>query len=319
MTASEKIAGIVRGHEVFIQGHNYPDADSIASAYGMKRLLEHRGVDSDIIYVGMIDKLNISRMLDDLDIHITFFENEARLTEDDHIILVDAQKHNSNIKDCPGDEVVCVDHHPITVKPDYRFCDIRPDVGACSSIVASYFFEDGIEPDQRTATALAYGIKMDTLGLKRGAGVFDVEMFSRLFPFSDPQKLFALQSNTMQVDELRAYGEAISTMQLFGKVGITRLDSKCSDGLIAEIGDFILNLDEVDVCIVYAMRESGVKLSVRSELAHVDAGKLIARALDGIGSGGGHAEMAGGFIPAENVTGLIDGEIRERFLALVGA
>jgi nanoRNase/pAp phosphatase (c-di-AMP/oligoRNAs hydrolase) len=318
MTATEKIAEIVRGHEVFIQGHNYPDADSIASAYGMKRLLEHRGIDSDIIYVGMIDKLNISRMLDELGITIKFYEDEERLTEDDHIIIVDAQKYNSNIKDCPGDEVVCVDHHPITRKPDYRFFDIRPDVGACSSIIASYFFEDGLEPDEKTATALAYGIKMDTLNLKRGASVFDVEMLSRLFPFADGDKLTALQSNTMQIEELRAYGDAIRTMQLYGKVGIARLDTVCSDGLIAEISDFILDLDEVDICIVYAMREHGVKLSVRSELKDVDAGRLISRALDGIGSGGGHAEMAGGFIPADNVTEIIDGEIRERFLSLVG-
>jgi nanoRNase/pAp phosphatase (c-di-AMP/oligoRNAs hydrolase) len=133
----------------------------------------------------MIEKLTISRMVDLLGISIVLDEDEKRLTQDDCIILVDAQKYNSNIKDCIGEEVACIDHHPFTNKAEYRFSDIRPEVGACSSIVAGYFREAGATPDRKTATALIYGIYMDTLGLKRGAGNFDVEMFAALFPYAD--------------------------------------------------------------------------------------------------------------------------------------
>ena len=314
MTAIDRIADIVRGHEVFIQGHNFPDADSVASAYGMKRLLEHKGISSDIIYVGKIEKFTISRMLDVLGIEITLDEHENRLTEDDQIIVVDAQKHNSNIKDCVGQEVVCIDHHPITNDPDYMFFDIRPEVGACSSIIASYFFEAGITPDRKTATTLIYGIRMDTLDLKRGTNNFDVEMFNRLYPFADTNILAQLQSNSMKFDDLMAFGEAIKNIQVYDYIGIARLDVQCSDGLIAEISDFILDLYEVEACVVYAMRDSGVKFSVRSERKNINAGIVVARALDGIGTGGGHAEMAGGFIPSSYVTAHIDDDIRERFL-----
>ena len=314
MTAIDYISDIVRGHEVFIQGHNFPDADSIASAYGMKRLLEHKGIESDIIYVGMIEKLTISRMLDVLEINVTLDENEERLTYDDHIIIVDAQKYNSNIKDCVGEEVACIDHHPITSLPDYRFADIRPEVGACSSIIANYFFEADITPDRKTATALIYGIRMDTLDLKRGASPFDVEMFNRLYPLSDIELMTKLQTNTMTFDDLMAFGEAIKNIQIYGNIGISRLDINCPDGLIAEISDFILGLLEVELCVVYAIRDKGIKLSVRSELENVNAGIVVAQALDGLGNGGGHAEMAGGFIPVSNFTSHIDNEIRERFI-----
>jgi len=249
-----------------------------------------------------------------LDINITLDEHEPRLTEDDQIIIVDAQKFNSNIKDCVGEEVVCIDHHPITNEPDYKFCDIRQNVGACSSIIASYFFEAGITPDKKTATALIYGIKMDTLNLKRGASTFDIEMFSLLFPFADTETLALLQSNTMKFDDLMAFGEAISSIKVYDNIGIARLDVRCSDGLIAEISDFILNLQEVELCAVYAMRDCGVKISVRSELPSVKAGAVVSRALEGIGSGGGHAEMAGGFIPISNVTAHFDDDIRLRFI-----
>jgi nanoRNase/pAp phosphatase (c-di-AMP/oligoRNAs hydrolase) len=314
MAAIDRIAEIVQGHEVFIQGHNFPDADSIASAYGMKRLLETKGVDSDIIYVGKIEKLTISRMIEILDINIVLDEEEQRLSEDDQIVIVDAQKHNSNIKDCIGEEVVCVDHHPFTNKAEYRFCDIRPEIGACSSIIASYFREAGIVPDRKTATALIYGIYMDTLGLKRGTSDFDVEMFSSLYPHADHELLDRLHSNTMEYDELIAFGEAIKNVQMYDNVGIVRLDMQCSDGLIAEIGDFILNLQEVELCLVYAMRENGVKLSLRSEVPQIKAGEAIAAALDGIGNGGGHVEMAGGFIPRANIPPHLDDELRARFL-----
>jgi len=314
MTAIDRIADIVRGHEVFIQGHNYPDADSLASAYGMKCLLDRKGIDSDIIYVGLIEKFTISRMLEVLDIKVTLDEDETRLTEDDQIIIVDAQKFNCNIKDCVGEEVVCIDHHPVTNDPDYKFFDIRPEVGACSSIVASYFFEAGITPDPKTATALIYGIKTDTLDLKRGVNKFDIEMFSRLYPYADTDILKQLRSNSRKFEDLTAFGEAISSIKVYNNIGIARLDVRCSDGLIAEISDFILDLHEVELCAVYAMRCNGVKISVRSELDNVNAGVVVAKALDGIGSGGGHAEMAGGFIPGSSDTGHFDDDIRERFL-----
>ena len=270
------------------------------------------------VYVGKIEKFTASRMLDVLDINVTIDEEEDRLSEDDHIIIVDAQKYNSNIKDCIGHEAICIDHHPIVNEPDYLFCDIRPEVGACSSIVASYFFEAGIIPDRKTATTLIYGIRMDTLDLKRGANTFDVEMFNRLYPFADTDVLAQIQSNSMQFEDLMAFGEAIKNIQVYDNIGLARLDIKCSDGVIAEISDFILDLREVELCVVYAMRSNGIKLSVRSELKDINAGIAIVRALEGIGTGGGHAEMAGGFIPIANVTKQTDDDIRVRFLTAFG-
>ena len=48
-----------------------------------------------------------------------------------------------------------------------------------------------------------------------------------------------------------------------------------------------------------------------------DAGFITRNALNGIGNGGGHMEMAGGFIPLEKVEALgkdIDFSIEQRFL-----
>ena len=44
-----------------------------------------------------------------------------------------------------------------------------------------------------------------------------------------------------------------------------------------------------------------MKLSVRSEIPEIHAGNLLHRALQGIGDGGGHASMGGGFISKERL------------------
>ena len=83
----------------------------------------------------------------------------------------------------------------------------------------------------------------------------------------------------------------------------------------------MLQLKEVDFSVVYSFRKDGVKLSIRSEDALYDAGVIAGKALRDIGGGGGHASMAGGFIPYSNLNGLgkddvedISSIIRERFL-----
>ena len=81
--------------------------------------------------------------------------------------------------------------------------------------------------------------------------------------------------------------------------------------------DFILSLNEVDFVIVYAKRDMDWKFSVRSENDDLDAGEIIHEALLGIGSGGGHACMAGGIIPCSVIREMgrtADTQICELFL-----
>ena len=67
------------------------------------------------------------------------------------------------------------------------------------------------------------------------------------------------------------------------------------------LSDFLLSLAEIEVVVLYARRPGGVKFSLRSERPEVHAGNLAREALMGWGSGGGHASMAGGFVPSEKL------------------
>ena len=92
--------------------------------------------------------------------------------------------------------------------------------------------------------------------------------------------------------DLRAYANAIDTIENVNRVCFANTGVDCHEALTASISDFILALDEVDVVIVSSYQEDGIKLSVRSSAPWCNAGKLTNEALKGIGNGGGHEHMA---------------------------
>ncbi len=243
---------------------------------------------------------------------------EKVLSDEDEVILVDAQKGNSNIIDITGDEIICIDHHPDNDLFDYRFSDIRPEIGACATMIAQYFFENNVAMDTRIATALTYGIRIDTSNLTRGVSRLDIEMLYRMYDDCDYNIISMLENSVLCFEDLTAYSKAISSIEVYNDISFADIGRDCP--VIADISDFMLALKEVTFSIVYSTKEGGIKLSVRSEGMAPDAGKVIARALEGIGNGGGHASMAGGFIPfdgnAQEKATLLD-DIKGRFIAVI--
>ena len=57
--------------------------------------------------------------------------------------------------------------------------------GSCSTMIAQYFQQTGLPCDEDTASALLYGIKMDTRQFARGVTTLDIEMFKFLNQYCD--------------------------------------------------------------------------------------------------------------------------------------
>lgn len=316
------ISGLKEGRSLYIQTHNFPDPDAIASAFGLQSLLSHFGIKSKLCSVGQIDRISAARMISSFGIELfEYNEIKANMSEDDYIICVDSQKNAGNITDIIGDEVACIDHHPTITPVEYKYKDVRI-TGACASIITQYFFDEKITPSPDVAAALLYGIKMDTMQFSRGVTPLDVDMFGYLLPLCDNKKLKSLETNNIEFNDLKAYGAAIENIHLLGTNGFAQIPFACADGLIGAISDFILALDEVDVAVVYSIRDAGVKFSVRSERDDVDAGKLANLTLKTLGGGGGgHATMAGGFVGADalpcHLGDDLDSLIEERFMSQI--
>ena len=143
-------------------------------------------------------------------------------------------------------------------------------------------------------------------------------MFSNLYNIADTDYISQLMKTSLTLSDLTAFGTAIKNVVISNGIGFADIPFDCNDTLIAKIADFILSLDCVDFAVAYAIRKDGIKLSVRSKIPKVlDAGKITNSTLQGIGSGGGHSFMAGGFVPTDCIKSLnledIKASIIDRF------
>ena len=134
MTKLDELVKCIKGKHVFIQPHNYPDQDALASAYGLSHLLNVRGIDTTICYKGEIDKVNTIAMVEHLNMAVRKIEDVESMTEESEIIIVDGQKGNVNMMDFVGDEIACIDHHKLSDSDTdiYRFADIRSGICFCN-------------------------------------------------------------------------------------------------------------------------------------------------------------------------------------------
>jgi nanoRNase/pAp phosphatase (c-di-AMP/oligoRNAs hydrolase) len=296
MTKLDELIECIERPHVYILTHNYPDQDALASALGLQVLFQARGKYATIIYHGIIDKVNTLKMLELLSIEIYPLQ-DVSLAPEDEIIIVDGQNGNINMADTNGQVIACIDHHQIQNTACYRFYDIRSNVGACSSIITSYFLENNIPITSDLATALLYGIKIDTANMTRGVNLLDITVFSHLYYCSNKKKLKSLEKSSIQLSDLVSYKKAIDSLKTYGPLAIANIGNDCSEAMIATVSDFLLTISEIEFSLVYSYRGGGIKFSVRSALPFVDASDFIKTILAGYGDGGGHSNMSAGFVP----------------------
>lgn len=319
MTKLDELLKCIKTSHVYIQMHNYPDQDAIASAMGLKILLESKGKQTTIVYHGIIDKDNTLLMINMLHIDLHPIET-IDFTPADEIIIVDGQKGNINMHDSLGNEIACIDHHKKQNTDCYLFYDIRSDVGACSSIITSYFIENDIPISTELATALLYGQRIDTTHMTRNISELDIDMCYFLYKLANHNYLKKFEVNAMNANDLQLYQRAISDLRIYNNIGISNVGNDCPEPMIGTISDFLLTLSEVDFTLLYSYRAGGIKFSVRTSLETIDASEIIRTALHDYGDGGGHQDMAAGFIPNiqdENTAMEIAREIERKIIALV--
>jgi nanoRNase/pAp phosphatase (c-di-AMP/oligoRNAs hydrolase) len=165
---------------VLILTHNDPDPDAIAVA--LRHLLtEKLDVETHMAYRGIVSRAENKAL-------VRYLGNPFRrlttsdLRQADCIALVDAQPGAGNVPLAPESSVaIVIDHHPPRdATGAAAFVDIRPEVGATSTILTEYLQSAGLKPSPPMATALFYGIKADTMGLIRSTSQADAAAFCYL-------------------------------------------------------------------------------------------------------------------------------------------
>lgn len=303
---------------IFIQPHDAPDPDAIASAFGLQYLLSRHGIKAGIIYGREYEKIDARRMVELLGIELSLAAEVSSIESEDWIVVVDGQRGNTNMADLHCTEVAAIDHHAVREDASYKFLDIRPDVGSCSAIIADYFIENQEIPPRLVATALLYGIFIDTDSMTRGVTELDALMFYRLYAFAEPEIFRRLRSSQLTLGDLATYADGFRTIETYGRLAFLRL-ADADDSLVGAANDIVLSLDEIDASIAYSVRPDGVKISVRCKVDDIHGDELAQAIAGDLGFGGGHVHMAGGFIPADRLPAdkSIDTIIRHRAISYV--
>ncbi len=295
-----KLTDLLSYKKVYIQCHDNPDADTIASGFALYRYFVDQGKEVVFFYSGkfMIQKSNLKLMLKELQIPILYVKEPPKL-EDELLLMVDCQYKAGNVTRVTAENVAVIDHHQLEMEEN-EFCEIHSGLGSCSTLVWKLLIDAGYEVNDDIAlgTALYYGLYTDTNQFAEVYNPLDMDMRESVMVNQSMIRQF--RNANISLTELETAGIALIRNIYNEQYRYAIIKSApCDPNILGVISDFLLQVDCVDTCVVYNILNDGIKLSVRSCIKEVRANELAEFLCEGIGSGGGHVEKAGGFISAK--------------------
>lgn len=296
-----KLEDLLVYNEIVIQCHDTPDADAIGSGYALWCYFKEQGKNVRLVYGGRnrIRKSNLVLLVRELGIPIEYI---AYMNPPELLITVDCKYGEGNVVRFPAQEVAVIDHHMVG-QPLPRLNRVDSTLGSCCTLVWKMLKEAGfdVNKDKYLATALYYGLYMDTGFMEEIYHLEDMK-FRDTIHF-DHHIMHKLRNSNISIDDLETAGAALLRTDYIEKYnfGLVKT-SPCDPNVLGIISDLVLEVDAIDSCVVFALLEAGVKLSVRSCVEEILANEMVMAICDGIGSGGGHVRKAGGFIPIQEAT-----------------
>ena len=168
---------------VLILLHNDPDPDAMASGLALRNVLRRTKQTAIIGALQGVTRPENLRMVNLLDIHVEIITAGAaqglRPDRDGRRAAALLRRRASTASTWSS---IIIPSSPATRAV---FKDIRADYGSTSTILTEHLRAVDVNISERTATAMLYAIKSDTLFFNRQANRVDIEAFSYLYPLAD--------------------------------------------------------------------------------------------------------------------------------------
>lgn len=283
---------------IVVQCHDNPDADAIASGFGVYTYLKGQEKRVRLVYGGryMIQKSNLVLMVSALQIPIEYVEE---LDTPEMLVTVDCQYGEGNVTRFRAEHVAVIDHHQVSeTLPELN--EVRSNLGACATVVWDLLRAEGINinDNKKLSTALYYGLMTDTNNFAEIHHPLDKDLQDDAV--YERSTIVRFRNANLSLEELEIAGMALLGYDYNETYRYAVAEANpCDPNILGMISDLMLEVDTVDTCLVYSVLPFGVKISVRSCVKEVQASELAKFITDEIGSGGGHLEKAGGFIQKE--------------------
>jgi nanoRNase/pAp phosphatase (c-di-AMP/oligoRNAs hydrolase) len=279
---------------VLILLHNDPDPDAMASGLALRNILRRTKATAILGALQGVTRPENLRMANLLDIQVEPIAPPS-LGEFERIAVVDTQPHYFGELLDRVDLVI--DHHP--PQPGYSavFKDIRPDYGSTSTILTEHLRAVDVNISERTATALLYAIKSDTLFFNRQANRVDLEAFSFLYPLADAALIRKMEGAEITFERLQHVMKAMEEGRRDEQVFAAFIGQTAREDLIAYVADFFLQLEDVKWTLIAGIVNDMLVMSIRNLGYSRNAGEFSRKWFADIGSAGGHRAMAKAVVP----------------------
>jgi len=279
---------------VLILLHNDPDPDAMASGLALRNILRRTKTTAIIGAMQGVTRPENLRMVNLLDIHVEPI-TPANVKEYDRVAMVDVQPHYFGGLVDRVDLVI--DHHP--EQPGYTavFKDIRADYGSTCTILTEHLRAVDVNISERTATAMLYAIKSDTLFFNRQTNRVDLEAFSYLYPLADAALIRKMEGAEITLERLEYVMKATRGGTLADQVFCAFLGASAREDFIPYVADFFLQVEDVKWTVIGGVVGDSLVVSVRNIGYGKQAGEFVRRYFSDIGSAGGHRAMAKAVVP----------------------
>ncbi len=265
------------------------DPDAISSAMALKRLLWRKVKEVTIAHFNKITRPDNLAMIDYTEPGLIALDD---IDKDNFNIfaVVDSQPdHNPRFSEFNFD--VIIDHHPISCE-DAAFVDIRPQYGACATIMTEFLKTKKIKPSSRLAAALMLGIKTDTSDFTRQASLRDIRAFQFLYKFADKNIVVKVERAVLTQDDLDFLGHAIRKRKIIHNRVFFHAGKISRPDALVVVADFFLTISKVNWSIISGIYEKQLIIIIRNDGLRKGAGNTAKQAFSMCGSAGGHKTMA---------------------------
>lgn len=288
-----------KGLAIFLQDN--PDPDAIASGCALKRIAEKYHIKSTIYYGGNIGRQQNKILVDLLETDLIQLKTADEAMEIAHaadkVALIEASiPSKNNILPLQITPHIVIDHHETDfslVKGE--FIEILPKIGATSTILTRYLRHLDIVPDPPLATALRYGIRVDTGGFTRNTTMEDLDAAAYLSPLLDAGLLNQIENPPMSAETVDIIGRTIRNREVKGSYLISFVEFITDRDALPQAAELMLQVEGVSTALVFGIDKDKVQLSARSVDSRINLAFLLQTAF-GFMNAGGHANMAAGSI-----------------------
>lgn len=284
---------------LLILTHDYPDPDALAAAFSLNHLArQFFGIESRIAYGGVIGRRENQAMVHMLKIPVHKLR-PTDLKKYRNVALVDTQPKFKN-NPFPGNRraTIIIDQHRPTSEPSAELALIDQESGASCVIVAEALLAQSEPIPVKIATALAYGILSDTLGLYRVRRKDTVQTYLSVLHRCDMKSLAKIQNPPRSRKFFLTLSRAIDRAILHRRVMVSHLGFVENPDLVSQMAEFLLTYEAIHWSLCTGRYRKKLYVSLRTSRSNAQAGQILRDIFTNPKEAGGHGTIAGGSFQA---------------------